>query len=87
MLMAFASGVLLGYMRGRGSVRLTQETALSLLMHWSVCVCVCVGWRETEREERVSVSVCAGFYLRESFMCVGMSNSHMYMYKYIYCVC
>lgn len=37
-------GVLLGYMRGQRSLRLLQETALSLLKHWSVCerVCVCL---------------------------------------------
>lgn len=42
MLMVFAAGVLLGCMRGKGTLHLTKETALSLLMHWSVSVCLCV---------------------------------------------
>lgn len=56
MLVLFAYGVLLGHTRGRGSLCLTQETALSLLMHWS----------EFETES-VFATVCVLFYLRESF--------------------
>lgn len=55
-MMAFAYGELLSYMRGRGSLGLTQETALSLLMHWSVF-----------QRERGLLSVCAWFYPKESF--------------------
>lgn len=61
-------------MRGRGSLRLTQETALSLLMHRSVC-----EWK------KVSARVC--LIVSESFPLMrGYIKQLMYMYKHIYCV-
>lgn len=63
MLKLFASGALLSRTRGCTSLCLTQETAMSLLMHWSMCV-------------RVSVSESVCYYLRQSScQCEGMSNS------------